>query len=105
MIDFIDHATRYAQGLALGDFQRDRRTRDAVERNLILLGEASRHVPEALQAHYRDHPWRYLADMRNRLVHDYRRIDGAIVWGVVTLHLSPLRDALFSMLADVEGAA
>lgn len=56
---------------------------DATLRNLELLGEAARHVPEEARALAPDIPWRRIIGMRNVLVHGYLGIDDDIIWDIV----------------------
>jgi uncharacterized protein with HEPN domain len=56
---------------------------DGVTRNLTIIGEAVRHVPEDVQTRYPDLPWRLIRDMRNVLIHDYPAIDLEIVWRTI----------------------
>jgi uncharacterized protein with HEPN domain len=64
---------------------------DAVVRNIEIMGEATRGVPEAIKRAHPGIPWRDISDMRNKVIHDYFRIDLAVVWDVVEKDLLPLR--------------
>ena len=51
--DIIEAASAiagYVQGLTYEEFAEDRKTVDAVVRNLEVIGEAARHVPEDVRA-------------------------------------------------------
>lgn len=75
-------------------FLSDRRTQDAVIRNLEVIGEATRNVPESFQASYPDVPWQQAAALRDVLIHKYFGVDLNIVWGVVEQELPPLKQRL-----------
>jgi hypothetical protein len=53
------------------DFFADPMTQDAVVRNLEIVGEAAKRVSPSLQARAPAVPWREMAGMRDKLVHDY----------------------------------
>jgi uncharacterized protein with HEPN domain len=73
-------------------FRTDVRTQDAIIRNLQVLGEAVKKVSaETCDAHP-EIPWKDIAGMRDRVVHDYFGISLDIVWDVVVNHIPPLRD-------------
>jgi uncharacterized protein with HEPN domain len=64
-------------------FRADERTFDAVVRNLEIMGEAAKHIPDATRAHMSKVPWRKIAGMRDWLAHAYFGIDFDILWDVV----------------------
>jgi uncharacterized protein with HEPN domain len=66
----------------------------ATLRNLELLGEAARHVPDEVRALAPDIPWRRIVGVRNILIHGYLGIDNDIVWDIVRNEIAPLRKAL-----------
>jgi len=66
---------RYVHGMDLAVFLADEKTIDAVVRNLEIIGEASRHLPEDFKRTHPDVPWSQMAGLRNRIVHDYLGID------------------------------
>jgi uncharacterized protein with HEPN domain len=71
-------------------FERDKRTRDAVVRNLEVIGEAAKNLPEEIR---RAHPginWKVVAGMRDRLIHEYFGISVRITWETVKNDLPSL---------------
>lgn len=64
-------------------FFSDQRTSDAVIRNLEIVGEAVRHVPDEIQARYSSLPWSEMRAMRNLLSHAYFLVDLEIEWKTV----------------------
>ena len=52
-------------------------------RNLEIIGEAVRRLPEEFKESHREIPWHRIAGMRNRIVHDYFGIDNGIIWQIV----------------------
>jgi uncharacterized protein with HEPN domain len=75
-------------------FQRDEKTVDAVVRNLEIIGEAARQLPENFTVRYPGVPWRQIAGLRNRIVHDYFGLDLEIIWQVIRHDLPQLRAGL-----------
>jgi uncharacterized protein with HEPN domain len=64
-------------------FFRDKRTQDAVIRNLEIIGEASKALSLDLRERPQDLPWRRIAGMRDRLIHQYFGVDLELVWSAV----------------------
>jgi len=80
-------------------FRADRKTRDAVVRNLEVIGEAAGKLSVELKAANADVPWGKIAGMRNRLIHGYLTVDQDVVWSTVTLVLPDFRKRVESLLA------
>ncbi len=97
--DAIDRILRYTQ-TGRDAFFADPMTQDAVVRNIEIIGEATRGVPEAIQRAHPEIPWRDISDMRNKVIHDYFRVDLAIVWDVVEKDLLPLQARIEALLKD-----
>ena len=53
------------------EFQADQKTIDAVLRNLEIIGEAVRLIPEKITKQYPDIPWDKMRAMRNIVIHEY----------------------------------
>jgi len=91
----IDEYTREGRE----QFFRDKRTQDAVIRNLEIIGEASKSLSKDLREQTRDLPWRRIAGMRDRLIHQYFGVDLELVWSAVERELPPLRRRVEVLLA------
>ena len=71
-------------------FLKDRKTQDAVIRNLEIIGEAVKNLPAELTDKYPEIPWKNIAGMRDRLIHHYFGVNLKMVWGVVENRLENL---------------
>jgi len=65
----------YVRGMAGEQFGGDRKTIDAVIRNLAIIGEAANHIPEQVQDQYPTVPWNEMRRMPNVVMHAYFRVD------------------------------
>jgi uncharacterized protein with HEPN domain len=73
--------------------------RDAVVRNIEIIGEAVKRLPQEVTDRAPEIPWRNVAGMRDVIVHDYFAIDDEIVWSVVERDLPKLRAAVERLFA------
>ena len=96
----IDLILEYTHGMERATFRSDRRTVDAVVRNLIIIGEAANHVPDDVAAAHPDIPWTRMRGMRNLAVHEYFGVDEDVLWDTVRVNLPALLPLLRSMLQD-----
>lgn len=95
----------YIEGYVREDFLKDPKTQDAVLRRLLVIGEAAARLAPDTEARFEELPFRKMAGLRNRLVHDYGQIDFEIVWETVTVHLPRLQselNAFFSSQGEAE---
>lgn len=75
MLDAIRAIGEFIEDLDFDTFRNDRKTVDAVVRNLEVIGEAARYVPETVREKFDDIPWSSIIGMRSVLVHEYFGVD------------------------------
>lgn len=90
----------YVAGFSFEQFWEDGKTRDAVGMRLIVLGEAARHIDDATAAKLPAIPFSDIRAMRNRIAHDYDKVNFRIVWDISQNDLLPLIAALEKHLAQ-----
>ena len=105
VLDGIDALEDFTARRSFADFGRDRMLRDAVERNIERISEASRRLPDDLKAAYPSIPWRDIAGNGNVLRHGYDAVAASEIWDIVTNDLAPPRAAVEAMIREVEGGA
>jgi uncharacterized protein with HEPN domain len=88
----------YIQGFSYETFIRDRRTVDAVVRNLEIVGEAVKYLTEEMTGQFPDIPWRAIAGFRDILAHSYFRTEDSIIWDSATIHNPNLVAAVSKLL-------
>ncbi|MDF0676655.1 MAG: DUF86 domain-containing protein [Nitrospira sp.] len=91
----------YTSGLSLAVFLQEDKTFDAVVRNLEVIGEAAKHLPEEARKRSPTVDRKKIAGLRDILIHEYFGIDGEIVWDIVQRKLLVLEAAVNSMLDNM----
>lgn len=91
IVTAIDKIEKYTKGMTKEDMIRNELVQDAVVRNLEIIGEAVKKVPDDVRNSYRDIPWKKIAGLRDILIHEYFGINMNIVWDVIKNKLQPLK--------------
>lgn len=91
IIKAINRIESYVQDTTRSQFETDRMRFDATVRNLEVIGEAVKRVPDSIRENYSSVAWRKIAGLRDRLIHAYFDIDIDIIWDVVQSELPVLK--------------
>ncbi len=74
----------YVEDVDHEEFERNSIVQDAVMRQIEVLGEAARCVSDSEKSCHAEIPWRELVNVRNRLIHQYFRVDVDKLWDMIT---------------------
>jgi uncharacterized protein with HEPN domain len=106
---YLDHIANsfkklleYAEEMTLTAFLNDSKTQDACVRQLEIAGEATKRLSVSVRERFTDMPWKDIAGMRDRLIHQYIDVDLMIVWMVITENATPLLISLETILDTLE---
>ena len=95
----IERIEMYTGGMSEDTFLADRRTSDAVVRNLEIIGEAASRLPSDFTQRHGTIEWAKVVGLRHRIVHDYFGIDLRIVWQILQRDLAGLKAQLKTLRA------
>ena len=100
MLDSVDAIQEFTGGDP-DTYRHSRLIRDAVHRNLEIIGEAAKRCKEAQRQQFPEIPWRSMAGLRDVLIHDYDGVNPEEVVPILTEHLPRLRPQLVAALATL----
>jgi uncharacterized protein with HEPN domain len=98
IIESINLICTYIHKLDYEAFAADQKTFDAVVRNLEIIGEAVRNLPDEIKLTIAGIEWKKIAGLRNILAHEYFGINKQIVWDIIQNKLQPLKSACDQMV-------
>jgi len=100
ILDATRKITVYTGSLSKAAFLEDEKTLDAVVRNLEVIGEAVKKLPENLRAKHSAVEWKKIAGLRDILIHEYFGLDAEIVWDIVQNKVPALDREVRTMLNE-----
>lgn len=83
VLEAISKIRTYPVGLSLKMLSDDSKTLDAVVRNLEVIGEAIKKVPDEVRSNHPGIDWKRIAGLRDILIHEYFGVDVEIIWDIV----------------------
>jgi len=91
---YIEHILRaiskikdFTSNMDRSDFGENEMVQDAVIRNIEIIGEATKNVSKEMKVTYYEIPWKMMAGMRDKLIHDYMGVDVDVLWRTIELDL------------------
>ncbi|HKH48644.1 MAG TPA: DUF86 domain-containing protein [Thermoanaerobaculia bacterium] len=97
ILEALRRARSYTADQSYDQFLADTKTQDAVIRTLEILGEATKKLSPSLRESHPEIPWKSMAGLRDKLIHDYFGVNVDIVWQIV-------QDQLPALAEQVEAA-
>lgn len=82
-------------------FIKDKKTINAVVRSLETIGEAAKKIPDSIKEKCLQIPWKRMAEMRDKLIHEYWGVDLEIVWEVIKRELPQAKPLVQKVLEDM----
>jgi uncharacterized protein with HEPN domain len=101
ILDAIAGIEQAVAGKSLEDFGRSWLLRHGVQREIEIISEAARRIPDSLQNRQPNVPWSQIIGIGNVLRQEYHRVSDVIVWNVVHQHLPLLKTAVGAINRDL----
>ena len=98
----INKTQRFVSGKTFEDFENDDLLIDGVTRNLEVIGEAAKQIPDEFRSQHKEINWTQVVGFRNIAIHEYFEVDIEIVWTIATKQLDPIKAAIERMLLKMK---
>lgn len=98
ILECIGKIEKYIKNMEFDKYEKDSKTIDAVVRNLEIIGEASKNIPENIKMRYKNVYWKGIVGLRNRIIHEYFGVDLKIIWHIIKEEIPILREQMEDIL-------
>lgn len=107
LLDILDAAEalkRYTHGLDYEGFRTSEVLRDAIERRLMIIGEAAACISDEFKDRYPELPWHQARGIRNQIVHRYFGLSWEIVYGTAIEDVPRLAEQVALILDELNSS-
>ena len=102
ILDAINMIESYVGHVTESHFMDESLLQDGVIRQLGIIGEATKRLSGTLRSQYSEIPWRDIAGMRDKLIHDYFGVDLEQVWLTSQDDIPVLKEAIVVILDELQ---
>lgn len=102
ILESIEAIESFVDNVDFDFFRKDRKTFFATIRELEIIGEAVKNIPDDLKDQYPHVLWQQIRAFRNKITHEYFGIDVRIVWDVVINELPLLKQHVQHMMQSLK---
>lgn len=100
IVESIEKIINYSQGLSYEDFSKNSMVREAIERNIEIIGEACNKISDNYKKVHNHIEWNKPIAMRNRLIHGYFAIDVPMLWSTIQNIIPIFYQQIIHLLGD-----
>jgi uncharacterized protein with HEPN domain len=102
ILDSIEKIEKYINNLSYKEFSKNLMVIDAVVRNLEIIGEATKNLSKEVKSLHSKIPWKEMAGMRNKVIHEYFGVNLKIIWKTIKERLPELKRNILKILKGIK---
>lgn len=100
ILEAIKKIEDFTAGMTPEKFKQDAKTIDAVVRNIEVIGEAAKKIPNELRLQHPTVPWKQIVGARDKVIHEYFGVDLDIIWKTVVEDLPLFKQQIENLLKE-----
>lgn len=102
ILDEIQLIRSVCETLTYEEFKSDAVREHTITRALEIIGEAAKNIPEVVKGNHPEIPWKFMAGLRDKIIHGYFAINYDIVWDVITHKIPELESKVRAIYDEME---
>lgn len=102
ILESINNIESFSKGMTKNKLSKDKLRQSAIIRQIEIIGEAVKNLPIDFISRYPEVSWRYIAGMRDVVIHSYFQLDIDKVWNVIKDDLPTLKQQIQKIKRDLE---
>ncbi len=99
-MDAIDKIEDYTENVEYENYLLNGLLQDGIIRELEIIGEATKRLDPDFRERYPHIPWRRIAGLRDKLIHDYLGVDLDAVWDTVEKDIPELKENITKIISE-----
>lgn len=103
VIDAMSKVQKFTEAMGYEDFIKDDKTVFAVTRAIEIIGEAVKKMPSTVRKRYPQIPWKEMAGMRDKLIHEYFGVNLRAIWETAKNDIPAIKPLFDKIREDYRG--
>lgn len=95
-----ENISQFIAGMTWAQFAQDQKTIYAVVRAFEIIGEAAKKVPPSVRKRHAKVPWKQMAGMRDKLIHEYFGVNYQVLWKTAQEDIPPVQPLIAKVLKE-----
>lgn len=102
ILESIRRIEYYTKNITFEELLKDIMIQDAVVRNIEIIGEAVKNIPEEFKKKYNKLEWKKIAGMRDKIIHFYFGVSLEVVWKSIKEKLPSFKQEIEKIIKEIE---